>query len=132
MKIKSLLALSAALFLASCNESIEARNERIRDTKQSFAEPIKIGRLNDGREVSRVTVYNQYHDHYVYFVDNGDGGRTVSNNHDVSQGKTTVNKTIVEIDGIKYKKVDEWNYIISIGGSIDCISFAMFRIIVHC
>ncbi len=97
MKFKNVFCLGVlTIFLFGCNSPEEQKNQ----TSENFKKPEFVGTLPDGRVIMRVWVvrkYNRYN-HAVYFFMNG--GREITVNHSVPEGKTTRNEVIVLLDGI--------------------------------
>jgi hypothetical protein len=87
--MKSLLFIVLSLCFVSCAPSEKEKKEFAKNTAHSFQNPDKIGTLSDGRGVYRITVDNQYYDHYIYFIK---GSPEITVNWTVQQGKTSVNQ----------------------------------------
>jgi hypothetical protein len=106
MKLKYIALLVSSVLFLSCdgpNDPIPRAN-----TASSFASPETVGELADGRIVKCVVRDRGYnHPHYIYFVENADGGKTVTTNQAVSAGKSTRNQVTVLIDGVKYTATPE-------------------------
>lgn len=99
---KYLSGVCLALFLASCGDSPEEASAK---TSAGMKAPIDIGTLPDGRHVKSIVVYRpgSQHNHYVYFVETETAEKaTVTTNYNEAQGKTTINRVVVEIDGVNY------------------------------
>lgn len=105
MKIKYLFItlVSIGLFtgchdaVTKCPECIECKQQ----TQYNLNNPEKIGVLN-GRSLYRVKIVNHNtSSHYVYYFD-GTNDNVMTINRTESQGKSTVNKVEVLIDGKPY------------------------------
>lgn len=101
------IAASIAMTLTSC----ESPNDPgpISRTKDNLESPQTIGTLPDGRVIKMFERdRGSSHNHYIYFIENGDGKTTtVTLNTEVSAGKTTRNETTVLIDGVKYVPLEK-------------------------
>ena len=99
MKTK-LLALFAITALANCGETkkVEKVDQVIHDD---------VGKLPDGRTVKYIKrfVDNISGYHHIYYVENPDGGHTVTTNHRSGKAK----KVTVFIDGDTYEVVEKKN-----------------------
>lgn len=91
--------LSTCVLMAGCERTTEEKAEDTRRVeafnKASLEKPELIGTLPDGRAVNRAAIQKEgeYDLHYVYFVDNA----TVSLNHSIPNGKSTINRTLVSL-----------------------------------
>ena len=102
------LAFILLLALMGCDDSSPEHKRAKLETaiaadKQAFANPTNVGTTADGQPVFRVKVTNvpnndneccDYRPHWVYYV-----GSTMSVNAQVSEGKSSVVRTTVTING---------------------------------
>lgn len=84
--MKKILALAVlSLALVGCGPS---QGEAAYENQSNFNNPMKVGTLPDGRDVSRITVTvpGSQHKHFVYVVE---GGGSTTTNTTVPQGKSS-------------------------------------------
>lgn len=97
MKLKYIFtALLALVGLTACDSSPTT-------VKSVQTNPQFVCALSDGRQLYRFEVDNsQGHNHWVYLFANSNDPITI--NHDVQQGKVTVNQAVVEIPQVEPSK----------------------------
>lgn len=99
------LLLLVPILMVSCNPTGPDDAAPRAITESWFKNPQYVGTLPDGRVVNYVIRdMGSGYDHYIYFVD---GSMTLNTREKV--GKTTYQRVIVEIDGVKYVPVEDPN-----------------------
>lgn len=94
--MKLLPLLLVPFLLMGCSDEYDADEKAA--TKASMESPEIIGVLPNGKTLKRIKIERgDQLDHFVYLVD-----ETITINHAVPFGKTTVNQVTVLIDGIEY------------------------------